>query len=102
MGITPAHVGVVLNKEDRQGHHHETEPCKQSLECGQRIGVGQNDQDHDDIAHSLNPSLESHKRIVGPEHANGTVAEEEQYRSILMQKRSDSSSPVGKDDYAEG
>ena len=91
------HCGVVLDQQNRYRHQKKTYPRQESLDRGKGVLIGQDDQNHGEVAQGLDPALEGHVGEVGPEGAYSAIEEKHEDRSIRSQERHDFSSSTNKD-----
>ena len=96
------HCGVVLDQQNRYRHQKKTYPRQESLDRGKGVLIGQDDQNHGEVAQGLDPALKRHIRVVGPKDAQRTVEKEHDDRGICSQECSDPASSPHQRDHAEG
>src|SRR5271157_960716 len=88
MAVIPSQDRVILDEQDGQGQEQKTHAREESLEGGQRFGIGQNDEDHHEITYRFDPPLEGNIRVVGPGSAKGAVDKEQEDRPVGSQESS--------------
>ena len=83
--VSPAEGGVVLDQQDGHGNQHKSGPSEKSLKRSGRIPIGEDDQDHCQIAQVLDPSLERYDWEIGPNDAYGTIGNKQNNWPICSQ-----------------
>ena len=79
--VTEPHVEEV-NHQDRYRYEHEAYSCKESLDGGRAGRICQDNQNHHDVAQSLEPAFERDVGKVGPQDARCAVKREQEDRSV--------------------